>query len=363
MNKTIKYKYAYDVDQNNKLVSIDDVVEYGIRDHTFICLNCGNELIPAIGKKNTPHFKHKVDVECEGESYLHKLAKLRFKDKFYSNTPFFFSFMQTIICDEKVKCPFSNDFCKLEKESKYSFHKYFDTCELEKSFKCDIGGETVHIIPDITLSNSKKPNQDPLFIEIWNTHKSEEKKLDLKYRIIEVRVFSESDIDYFIEHGLIESSPWKIDKRRKELCIQFYNFSAKTGSIACPNINKFVLYKSRKVYLHNYLRSDMIFKKLNNESQKEILMKVYEGSLFRGLSYLISKGYKLNNCLICKYYGESRSIYATDSICYCHLHEKFSTPIFPDQLEAEKCQYFRYEPNMWRFIKEELSQLSFIELD
>ena len=58
MNKTIKYKYAYDADQNNKLVSIDDVVEYGIRDHTFICLNCGNELIPAIGKKKTPHFKH-----------------------------------------------------------------------------------------------------------------------------------------------------------------------------------------------------------------------------------------------------------------------------------------------------------------
>ena len=362
MNKTIKYKYAYDADQNNKLVSIDDVVEYGIRDHTFICLNCGNELIPAIGKKKTPHFKHKVDVECEGESYLHKLAKLRFKDKFYSKTPFFFSFMQTICCKEKNRCPFAKEFCYEEQKVIFNFKDFYDICELEKPYKCEKDGETITVIPDITLSSSKNSNQKPLFIEIWNKHKSEEKKLALDIRIIEVKVYDENDIDTFIVNGLIETDIWAINKCKHELYIQFYNFASKYGSICCHDLCKFVLYKSGKVYLHTSLNSKDLFVRLKKDSQKELLMNNYEGSLWIGLSYLINKGYKIKNCLICKYYGPSRSIYSLDSHSYCHLHEKFSTPLFPEQSEAEKCQFFRYNPNMWNTIKNELEKLNVVEI-
>lgn len=50
-----------------------------------IVYNVGQELVARLGQHNTKHFSHKSDTACDGESYLHKLAKRRIKEKFDSS--------------------------------------------------------------------------------------------------------------------------------------------------------------------------------------------------------------------------------------------------------------------------------------
>lgn len=76
----IKYQYAYDESKN--LVSIKDITKENRNQNQYICIGCGNPLLPrAIGSKyRRPHFYHKELVDCSGETYLHKLAKKLIKE-------------------------------------------------------------------------------------------------------------------------------------------------------------------------------------------------------------------------------------------------------------------------------------------
>ena len=52
-----------------------------MRNHTYRCLQYHKTLIAKIGNKKVPHFAHKKGNACNGESYLHKLAKRRIREK------------------------------------------------------------------------------------------------------------------------------------------------------------------------------------------------------------------------------------------------------------------------------------------
>ena len=83
-----KIKYSYCLNENNELVHISSVSADNRHSHTFRCLECGQELIAKIGKIKVPHFAHGADTACDGESYLHKLAKRRIREKFMSADSF-----------------------------------------------------------------------------------------------------------------------------------------------------------------------------------------------------------------------------------------------------------------------------------
>ena len=70
----IKFQYA--LDENGKLVNINSLTSESRRLHTYRCIGCGNILLPrAISSlKRRPHFYHKEQIECSGETYLHKLV-------------------------------------------------------------------------------------------------------------------------------------------------------------------------------------------------------------------------------------------------------------------------------------------------
>ena len=72
-----KIKYSYCLNENNELVHISSVSADNRHSHTFRCLECEQELIAKIGKIKVPHFAHGAGTACDGESYLHKLAKRR----------------------------------------------------------------------------------------------------------------------------------------------------------------------------------------------------------------------------------------------------------------------------------------------
>ena len=72
---SIKYRYALDEDQ--QVVDVEDLTEADRKDYE--CIACGHVLCPVMGKIRRKHFRHQADVECSGETYLHWLGKLVFR--------------------------------------------------------------------------------------------------------------------------------------------------------------------------------------------------------------------------------------------------------------------------------------------
>lgn len=77
-------KYHYALDEQERLVCIDDVSIEDRQAHSYHCLNCGAGMIPRMGKVRSRHFAHRGDEDnCGNETCLHKLAKRLIKEKFY----------------------------------------------------------------------------------------------------------------------------------------------------------------------------------------------------------------------------------------------------------------------------------------
>src|SRR5262245_48969182 len=140
-------KNTYALNSQNQLVSISNVTK-GTQD-IFHCCNCRDRMIPKKGEINIHHFAHK-SVACSPESYLHKLAKLKFfisySKRLSEKKPFFLEYIldeNCNSCDQNlgITCHFQNT------SQLYDITKYFDKIEIEKG----IDG----FIADVLLSSSK----------------------------------------------------------------------------------------------------------------------------------------------------------------------------------------------------------------
>lgn len=206
-NKSIKYRYA--LDEEKKVIDITSLIHQERNgSKKYVCLGCGEPVIPRTGSIRTWHFAHRVPGNCNPESYLHKLAKERIKAKFDSGEPFrvgYYSEIEcpkTAICTQYVahSCP-EQTFLTLDLKGQY------DTCELES--RIEDSGKAV--IPDILLTGR---NEQPTFIEICVSHPCEPEKINLGFRIIEIKISSEEDIDNIL----------KLDIIKENDMVQFYNF-------------------------------------------------------------------------------------------------------------------------------------------
>ena len=76
-------KYHYALDEQDRLVCIDDVSIEDRQAHSYHCRNCGAGMIPRMSKVRSRHFAHRSDEDnCGNETYLHKLSKRLMKEKF-----------------------------------------------------------------------------------------------------------------------------------------------------------------------------------------------------------------------------------------------------------------------------------------
>ena len=180
-------KYSYCLDENKNLVHISSVTDENRHSRTFFCLECGQPMIAKIGKVKVPHFAHAADTACDGESYLHKLAKRRIREKFESSESFPMTFTRDVPCQESGKCVcFDKHSCLEQGVSIPSDLRtlngqvVYDTCQEEK--KID------DFQTDLLLTCSSKADRGPVFIEVYKTHESEEPKINSGYRIIETTV-------------------------------------------------------------------------------------------------------------------------------------------------------------------------------
>lgn len=190
----LKYNYAFD-NQGN-VISILDVPEEGHLEKEFFCIGCGGPMVAAIGPKRR-YFRHKADeTNCNQESYLHKLAKFRIKQRFDDfSKPFEIQFHGIKECE--VHCKFFEEHrCSFEDNlSPLDLHNFYDTCEIEKG----IDG----FVADLLLSHSKYPNRKPVLIEVYVKHRCTEEKINSGHKIIEVSIDSEETLEHLF------SEPWK----------------------------------------------------------------------------------------------------------------------------------------------------------
>lgn len=354
-----KIKYSYCLNENDELIHISSVNKENRREHSYHCLECGQEMVPKIGKIKVPHFSHIADTACSGESYLHKLAKLRIRKKFMSSNCFPISFSRDVICKDSNCCKcYDNSLCINHNKifqsdlKKWKDKVIYDTCLEEKRV-----GE---FQPDLLLTLSTNRDRPPVFIEVYKTHESEHRKITSEHRIIETtQIKSEADIDDIIKRGFVEG----------QNCTT-YNFKPKLPPLKKNDvpITRFILYVSgaaKVLHSTDYIvMCDKLNQRVDPKSFRELNLVGFGIEIWgtieeenkldsyqTGLIYLVKKGLEIKNCILCRFYkyNEWRGIHVC--VLYKSLGEQFH---YPKQTTARNCP--QYEISQ-RFINHPLSEL------
>jgi len=210
----MKQFYSYANDGDGRLINVSEALHGKI----YYCPYCGAEMIPRQGKIRRWHFAHKSNLEnCSYESYLHKIAKKKIKEIF-DNNPVWIEFQQKVFC--KAECPLLNeDKCNWTKTNRVNLRDYYDKCEEE----IEIDGFRA----DLLISSSTDSNRPPILIEIWVKHKSRENKINSGYRIIEIKINSEKDLDNILETHTIKEVDMRLETMGNDThSVTFYNFKS-----------------------------------------------------------------------------------------------------------------------------------------
>lgn len=354
MMKEIKYSYC--IDENNNLIHINNVTKATRHNCKLFCLQCGQEMVANLGPQRARHFSHKANSACNGESYLHKLAKRRILEKFQSSDYFGITFIKDIPCNLHKTCFIFNDYyCLTEKlPIPFNLKTWYDTCKEEIKV-----GE---FRPDLLLTYSGNSKREHVFIEIYKTHQVEKSKAKSKYRIIETqKLKSEDDVEDIINNGFVEGRN-----------CQTFNFTPQLPSIRKTDvpIERFILSKNGFAQVFRAHDNIVYCAKLNEKVKsnsacelniKEININTREENVHNwldsyelGLVYLIKKGWQIRNCILCKFrkynIGYGRHI----CIRYKSLGEDFQ---FPHQTMAQDCPYYTIDQEKINFQPSQLESL------
>lgn len=296
LRNDIKYQYALDESR-----TIDIGSDHIVRGKEYTCLSCSNVLIPVLGEFRQKHFRHKIQVDCSAETYLHNLAKRMFfrtyNECLNNNRPYFIEYCVPTYCNAckgSGPCPIG--------------HKLKRT-DLTKHFK-EIVLETRddEFIPDILL----KSGSESLYVEIAVTHYVEDKKASSGIRIIEIAVNDESDVE------LISSC--QLSERDDRVSIRNFRPTPINGNFAdgCQKtVNCFVLYPNGKSKLgplpvleyESLVDKVMYVERTPTYGAEAFINKVAELHL---------KGMKIKNCWLCTFH----CLHFRTRESYCQLLKK-----------------------------------------
>lgn len=327
----IKHHYAYN--ELDELVAIEDVDESYREAHTFHCIGCGAEMIAKLGKVNAHHFAHKIEQEsCRPETYLHKLAKLILKQKFYTSAPFEISYSRHLVCAKANECQFYVDSeCQGMIPEKFDLKQFYDTCEEEQ----EVNG----FIADLLLTDSTGKYKTPVLLEIVVTHKSSEKKRDSGLKIAEICIKDESDVSALADGPITEQ------------VAEFIGFAEKSKQkviLENRSIQRFFLYRNGAAFVSNM--DDIIScKYINTKLQKHSTLELNIDSFYLaeispyeyGYVKAMDLGFTIQNCMFCKYHRNGYEVgFGMDPI-FCCLYKKYGTPENPKPTEAMRCSYYK----------------------
>lgn len=214
-------KFHNATDSEGNIINIADVKKEH-RAKQYYCVGCGKEMSAVLGEKREHHFRHKEAV-CSWESYLHKLGKKFFKERFYTQKDFTIGYFVEYVCNKAQGCKLETIYDKQKCNRRELLHtnlkELYDTCEEEVTYN--------GFRADLMLSHSKFSEREPIFIEVSVTHDCEPEKIDSGIKIIELKITDEKDLLPPLE----EQSSLFLDTESKNpysYCalpsIRFYNF-------------------------------------------------------------------------------------------------------------------------------------------
>ena len=347
-----KIKYSYCIDEEKKLVNINDLTPETRHEHNWYCLQCGKEMVANLGTKRAKYFSHKAETACDGESYLHKLAKYRIREKFESADIFPITFVRSIPCDQQEKCLFFEEFiCQMrDKHISFNLKEWYDKCSEEVKI-----GE---FRSDLLLTKSTIPGRKPILIEVYKTHHSEDSKMNSKHKIIEtIQIKSEDEIEDIIKNGFVEGKN----------CI--FNFSPqKLPSVRMGDVSleRFVLLRNGVIY-RTYVLCRQQNEKVRHDSVCELNMQRLGIELFQKsarnrplnhcesvLVYLVNKkNWLIKNCILCKFKKHNGW---GGNIC---IRYKSLGPQYKDAKQelANSCPYYQMEQEKMKYPLSELEKI------
>ena len=374
----IKYKRAKN--DNDEIVNIGEVTPEMRKATRFTCISCGNELLACLGSKNQHHFRHKTEVDCNPETYLHKMGKYTFikvyRECLAQGKPFNITLKQKVTCVKEKDC-----------QVKHSFGDILDVCstyewrnfDLTQYYDCVAEEEHVEsFVADILLKRSK--DDQPILVEIMVSHACEENKIKSGYRIIEIKLNKEDDLELIEscqlkQTELSDSDYFKTDRRKNRKneeegpIVRFYNFrDAKEKLLNRHEVHQFAIYKNNPSHfrLNETVQCGEVDKMLERHRKEnnllyEILLcgewgfydEVFlspdgeglwgrNGFVF-GVAMAFEKGFKIRNCFLCKYHALNSYngfVLETDKPIFCKLYKELQTKPRCYSTQAIDCRAF-----------------------
>ena len=206
---TIKYKRAKN--SNNEIVNIEEVTPEMRKATKFTCISCGQELSACLGSKNQHHFRHKAEVDCNLETYLHKMGKYTFVKTYTEclnqRKPFIITLKRKVSCVKEENCPVRHfyggfpDVCNTYGWEDFDLTQYYDSVAEEQAVES--------FVADILLKSSK--GYQSILVEIKVSHACEESKIQSRNRIIEIELHKEEDLELIESCQLKQSEPAEKD--------------------------------------------------------------------------------------------------------------------------------------------------------
>lgn len=311
-------RYLFGQDEANNLIHINDAISKQI----YCCPGCGTRLVAYKNGKKQQHFKHYEAIACNGETYLHRTAKIAFYNWYLSKVRS--AEPVTIKLKRKVNCSqyssISGQNCISEELAEFNLTKYFDTASLEKKY-----GE---FTPDILLSSSK--SDEALFIEVAVTHPCEQAKIESGIRIIEFQLHSEEDI---------QSTLLSLPFTPNDGSVKAYNLTAKPLELnTCPKscdsmvtsitIDHQGAVKVLKSSLKEAMRAS------SDRLAAKVIVDTTEDTLYQVKKALVEakrKGVKRPNCYLCNHAS------STSQLSKISCSKKAKTILYT---EAEQCGFY-----------------------
>ena len=351
----LKYTYALD-ETKTRLVHINDARQ----GEKYFCPNskCDERLIIKDGGYKRKHFSHvKNGDKCSYDNYLHTLAEKRIVEWFNSINELLIETKIKDYCKDYKNCIWVNNGigkggCSKRNLRSLSLKNYYNKIEIEKR---DRG-----FVWDLFMSNTNRPNLDPIAIEIFVTHKCEDKKLDSGVRIIEIKIENEEQLEKIVSSNKLSAG--------KNIIFYNFKFAPKETNTRGVQLYKFMLYENMKLFIDQYNMNcksyqkrknstlfEFTFGNINNEEINELYSNVTDGlySYSFGCAIAHKKFPQFKNCTLCSYY-KYNDYY---SRCICCLYKKLNLKDNHDPTQALTCNSFLINKNL---IKECINKLNII---
>lgn len=320
-------RYRYGVDQHGVIVDVFELQEEDRAD--FVCLGCEKIIRPVLPQTDRQkHFRHKREIECSEETYLHRAGKLLFERTYRNclekNEPFYVHYEVPRICEG----------CSLGPCDQEGASHQFDLTSVFKSIQSEKRDDG--FIPDLLLTTDKG---EKLYIEIAVTHVSPLDKIDSNARIIEFYINEEEDFEYLK----------KTTVRYNDHFLQFYNFKPepiihRDRNVCNREVEYFAVFRSGKCVIKSVKASQFDSVKKGPAVYVNKLKYSGSGIFIKEVEKALEGGIRVKNCYACRYHGDAH--YAFDDIFFTE-----SKPIFCKTYKfkcasnhAAECD--RYRPDM-----------------